>query len=449
VSSRELSQTTVEQPRFEKARGAPTPGLVVLFSGNAPMLARILAGRGGVELGRGKVGDVRLDDTCMSRKHARVTLGDGFWTIEDLGSRNGTALQGARVGGTVRVPAANVYVLRTGDTLFLLVPDADPYAPMDLEAQVVMGHALSAAWEAALRAAPGRILHVTGESGTGKELVARAFHAHGPNQSGPFVAVNAAAIPTGVAERLLFGARRGAFSGAHGDADGYFQEAHRGTLFLDEIGELELDVQAKLLRTLETGEVFPVGAAKPVRVDVCLCSATHADLRDRVAQSRFREDLYFRLGRPAVALPPLRARQEEIPFLVRHALREVDPNLMPHVSLIETCLLRAWPGNVRELLAECREAGRSALASSREVVVAADLGLQAGTSFARAEGSKEPDDAPVAVAPAPMPSRERIEAALQRCEGRVASAARELGLKRNQLRRWLAKHAVDPRRFTP
>ena len=143
----------------------------------------------------------------------------------------------------------------------------------------------------------------------------RAFHRFGPNRAGPFVAVNCAAIPEGVAERLLFGTQRGAFSGADRDAPGYIREAHGGTLFLDEVGELEASVQAKLLRVLETREILPLGASRPVKVNVGLCAATHHDLRGAVADGRFREGLFFRLGR-VVALPPRAERLEEVPFFV-------------------------------------------------------------------------------------------------------------------------------------
>lgn len=182
-----------------------------------------------------------------------------------------------------------------------------------------------------------------------------------------------------------------------------------------------------------------------MRVDVCLCTATREDLRDRVAAGRFRDDLYYRIGRPASTLPPLRDRREEIPLLVTRALADVAATLRPHVSLVEQCMLRRWAGNVRELLAEVRMAGRVALSANRTQVRGEGLAEQAGMALAT----------PAPAAPAsvtaedqtPMPSREEIEQALREHEGRVAAGARHLGLHRNRLRRWLAKHAVDPRRW--
>ena len=151
-------------------------------------------------------------------------------------------------------------------------------------------------------------------------------HATAPESNAPFVAVNCAAIPEGLAERLLFGARKGAYSGATADAEGYIQAANRGTLFLDEIAELDPLVQAKLLRVLETREVLPLGASRAKKVDIGICAASHRRLRDEVTAGRFREDLYFRIGRPEVQIPPLRERLDEIPWFVARELRRVDPS---------------------------------------------------------------------------------------------------------------------------
>ncbi len=158
------------------------------------------------------------------------------------------------------------------------------------------------------------------ESGAGKELIAHTFHQSGPTREGSFVSVNCAAIPAGIAERLLFGARKGAFSGIEKDCEGYFAAADTGTLFLDEVGDLELSVQGKVLCVLETGELLPLGANRPRRVQLRICTATHNDLRQRVQTGAFRADLYFRIGIPEVIVPPLRSRREEIPWLMTLAL---------------------------------------------------------------------------------------------------------------------------------
>ena len=281
---------------------------------------------------------------------------------------------------------------------------------------------------------------VLGESGAGKELAARAFHEarHGSAAAAPFVAVNCAAIPEGLAERLLFGARKGAYSGAASDAEGYIQAADRGTLFLDEIAELDPLVQAKLLRVLETREVLPLGASRPKRVEIGICAASHRRLRDEVAAGRFREDLYFRIGRPEVQIPPLRERLDEIPWFVARELRRVSPELSASVTFVERCALRPWPGNVRELQRELARAAHRALEAQAQVVEPEHLLDEAGMAV-RASSS----------APRPGLSRwseEEIRRALADHAGNVRATARALDVHRNQLRRWLDKHgpAVAP-----
>jgi transcriptional regulator with PAS, ATPase and Fis domain len=269
------------------------------------------------------------------------------------------------------------------------------------------------------------------------------------------VAVNCAAIPHALAERLLFGAKRGAYSGAEADADGYVQEADGGTLFLDEIAELDPQVQAKLLRVLESKELLPLGASKPRKVDFAFCSATNKDLRALVAAGTLREDLYFRVGLPAVALPALRNRPEEIPALIAQELAKLSPATTAHVSLVEQCLLRPWPGNVRELLTELRTAAQAALADGNRVA-ARHLSATAGSVFGSAMPDARPapqdgHDSPPSDGPRKrMPRvdvewRRRIEDALRANAGNIAATARALGLHRTQLRRLVERHglAVD------
>ncbi|MGM0574357.1 MAG: sigma 54-interacting transcriptional regulator [Myxococcota bacterium] len=195
---------------------------------------------------------------------------------------------------------------------------------------------------------------ITGESGTGKELVARALHHNGPRSSGPFVALNCGAIPPNLVESELFGHVRGAFTGAHRDRRGHFALADGGTLLLDEIGEIAPDVQIRLLRVLETGEVMPVGGTKRVPVDVRIVAATNRDLREEVAEGRFREDLYYRIQTVTLGLPPLRERPEDIPLLVEHFARQVveergGERARFGPAVMERLKGHAWPGNVREL----------------------------------------------------------------------------------------------------
>jgi transcriptional regulator with PAS, ATPase and Fis domain len=265
------------------------------------------------------------------------------------------------------------------------------------------------------------------------------------------VAVNCAAIPQTIAERLLFGARKGAYSGAEADAQGYLQAADGGTLFLDEVVELDLAVQAKLLRALETKEVLSLGASKPKLVDILICSASNKDLRGLVAAGKLREDLYFRIGRPEVALPPLRQRPEEIALLIQRELQQVAPELGLHLSLVEACLLRPWPGNIRELLVETRSAIQAALMQGSQRVEARHLSPSAGTAFGSGSTppppsleSREPSNKEAASRARPLESEERtrIEEALRQNGGNVAATARALGMHRTQLRRLLERHAI-------
>ncbi|HYQ15023.1 MAG TPA: sigma-54 dependent transcriptional regulator, partial [Polyangiaceae bacterium] len=193
---------------------------------------------------------------------------------------------------------------------------------------------------------------ITGESGVGKEVVARAIHDLSDRSGKPYVAFNCATVPRELFEGQLFGYRRGAFTGASNDHVGVIRAATGGTLFLDEIGELPLDIQPKLLRFLENGEVFPLGERRPLRVDVRVLAATHRNLSDLVRTGNFREDLYYRLQVVPIHVPPLRERREDIPLLARHFLREQARHGEPPVLAPDALALLSahhWPGNVREL----------------------------------------------------------------------------------------------------
>ncbi|MBI5695688.1 MAG: sigma-54-dependent Fis family transcriptional regulator [Nitrospirae bacterium] len=195
---------------------------------------------------------------------------------------------------------------------------------------------------------------ITGESGTGKELIARAIHAHSKRVGGPFVVVNSAAIPSELMESELFGHEKGAFTGAAGRKTGKFEQASGGTLFLDEIGDMDINLQAKLLRALQEKEFQRVGGTETIKADARIIAATHRDLDDAVKGGRFREDLYYRLNVVSINLPPLRERKEDIPVLAEHFLdktaleigsikKSISPKAMKR--LVE----HTWPGNVREL----------------------------------------------------------------------------------------------------
>ena len=194
---------------------------------------------------------------------------------------------------------------------------------------------------------------ITGESGTGKELVARALHDYGKRRSGPFVAINMAAIPRDLIESELFGHEKGAFTGANSRSSGRFEQAEGGTLFLDEIGDMPMEAQTRLLRVLQQGEYTTVGGRTPIKTDVRIIAATNKDLRILIQQGLFREDLFFRLNVVPLRLPPLRERIEDVPDLIRHFFAQVEREGLPAKQLDQGALERLkrhrWPGNVREL----------------------------------------------------------------------------------------------------
>src|SRR5579863_6211931 len=194
---------------------------------------------------------------------------------------------------------------------------------------------------------------ITGESGTGKELVARALHDFGKRRSGPFVAINMAAIPRELIESELFGHEKGAFTGATSRSMGRFEQAQGGTLFLDEIGDMPMEAQTRLLRVLQEGEFTAVGGRVPIRADVRIVAATHQDLQQLIRQGLFREDLFYRLNVAPIRLPPLRERTADLPALVRYFTAQAGREGLPAKQLDDQAMerLRAhrWPGNVREL----------------------------------------------------------------------------------------------------
>jgi DNA-binding NtrC family response regulator len=194
---------------------------------------------------------------------------------------------------------------------------------------------------------------IVGESGTGKELVARAVHQHGTRAERPFVPINCGALTETLLESELFGHVRGSFTGAVSDAKGVFQTAHTGTVFLDEVGEMSPALQVKLLRVLQDGEVRPVGTGRPMRVDVRILAATNVDVERAVADGRFRQDLFYRLGVVLINVPPLRERREDIPLLVERFLQAACAKIGKRVDMapaaVEALATYEWPGNVREL----------------------------------------------------------------------------------------------------
>ncbi len=284
---------------------------------------------------------------------------------------------------------------------------------------------------------------ITGESGTGKELIARAIHFESPRARAPFIPVNCVAIPGELAESMLFGHVKGAFTGATADRKGYFELAHGGTIFLDEIGDMPVSLQVKLLRVLEDGCVTPVGAAESIQVDVRVIAATNADLAARIAAGTFRQDLYFRLARYAVATPPLRERLEDVPLLVTHFLRLFAAEMglkAPPISEEALAVLQRYtfPGNVRELknIIERALIESGAGAIERKHLHLLPAAGTAATTPQRQVQAEFASSLPVNLAEA---EELLIQRALQAANGNIADAARMLGVHRTRIYRKLAQ----------
>ncbi len=285
---------------------------------------------------------------------------------------------------------------------------------------------------------------VLGESGTGKELVARAIHFDSARARGPFIPVNCVAIPSELAESMLFGHVKGSFTGATSDRKGYFELAHGGTLFLDEIGDMPASLQVKLLRVLEDGCVMPVGASQPRKVDVRIIAATNADLDARIAAGTFRQDLYFRLARYVVATPPLRQRPEDVPPLALHFLRLFAAEMglkAPAFSsrALEELQRHDYPGNVRELKNVIE---RALIESGGGPILPEHLGMPPhAAAVAPARAARADRKASAAALPLNLAEAEDllIQRALQETGGNIADAARMLGIHRTRIYRKLAQ----------
>ena len=290
------------------------------------------------------------------------------------------------------------------------------------------------------RVAPSRAsVLLLGESGTGKELVARALHGCSHRASGPFVAVNCGAIPESLIEAEFFGVRKGAYTGASQDREGYFQAAHGGTLFLDEIGNLPLPLQAKLLAALQNRQVTRVGANRPVDVNIRLISATNMPVYNMVYDNSFRQDLLYRINTIEITLPPLRERVEDIPLLADHFISYYSKKYNKDIRKASEPLLKRmtkyhWPGNIRELQHSIE---RAVIMSNHNVLQPEDLFLQK-------MGQPEKSEENVSLEHLNIEDVERIliRKALQKHNGHITRAAEELGLTRSSRYRRLEKYGL-------
>jgi len=294
--------------------------------------------------------------------------------------------------------------------------------------------------EARLAAQSEASLLIQGESGTGKELLARAIHRASPRRDKPFVAINCGAIPAELLESELFGHLKGAFTGAGRDHPGLFLSAEGGTVFLDEIGDMPVQLQVKLLRVLQEGEVRPVGATETRKVDVRILSATHRNLEEAVASGEFREDLYYRLNVVSLTLPPLRERREDIPLLAQHFLSILTEKYQRRIrgfapDALEMLAAADWPGNIRQLhnvLEQC-----VALCTTPTIPA---------TLVTRALRDKPAEIQPLAEARNAF-ERDYLINLLKLTRGHVSEVARLAGRNRTEVYRLLQRHGLTPALF--
>jgi DNA-binding NtrC family response regulator len=412
-------------------------------AGRALAMASALA-----TVGRHPTNDLVLPDPRVSGVHLELRRLDARVHVRDAGSTNGTWIGPHRVaeielapGGEVAVGTTVLRVDLDGDVIRARQSESDSFGEL-----VGVSPEMRELFATLERVAPKDLtVLLQGETGTGKEEVARALHARSPRAAGPFVVIDSTALPEALAESLLFGHEKGAFTGADQRRAGLFESAHKGTVFLDEVGELTAAAQAKFLRVLERHEVTRLGSAAPVKVDVRVVAATHRDLRHEVEAGRFREDLFFRLAQVRVLLPPLRDRPDDLAVLSRKLLSRLvaGASLSVEPDAIALLRTRAWPGNVRELR---NVLARAAAFATDGVIRRGDVAGE-GDGFRGTRDERAVLDLGGTFAAAKERALARFESAylsalMRRGRGNLTVAAREADLARHHLRDLLKKRRL-------
>jgi len=392
-----------------------------------------------VEIGSSQGSGLRLSHPTVSARHAKIHRHDGRLMLQDLGSTNGTFLSGLRVYEVelplgVHAHVGPFEVWADAPRLVALMPRSE------FEGMVSEDPSMRALFAQIEKVAACEApVAIFGETGTGKELVARALHRRSKRAPNAWVPINCAAIARELMESELFGHEKGAFTGAATTREGALSEANHGTLFLDEIGELPLELQPKLLRALELGEVKKVGAARPETVDVRFVCATHRSLPDEVRRNRFREDLYYRVAVATLFVPPLRQRRADVPLLWDHFLARLSPpGARPAVSdeAMEKLRTHGWPGNVRELRNVVQ---RALLSASGATLEADDIHFDPRLPVAGASDS--------VVDPKGLTleqiEREALAIVMRQLSGNRRAAARQLSIAKSTLLKKLADYQLE------
>ncbi|MGF1469250.1 MAG: sigma 54-interacting transcriptional regulator [Sandaracinaceae bacterium] len=409
-------------------------------------------------VGKARDNDLVLMDDTVSRAHCEIVRDRRGYLLRDLGSTNGTLLDGARIKEAWLKPGA---VITVGNVELKVRPNAERIELLPSEEERfgdVVGGALAMREIFGLLERLGptdATVLIGGETGTGKDVLARAIHASGPRADRPFIVVDCGAVVGSLIESELFGHERGAFTGATASRQGAFELADGGTLFLDEIGELPLDLQPKLLRALEQRAIRRVGGNHPTRVDIRVIAASKRNLKMEVERGKFREDLYFRLAVVPVELPPLRERREDIPLLAEHLLADLaradasgeTPRRLSRASL-DALMAHDWPGNVRELRNVLERAAYLSRASGHDEVRLSGLPVAGGTSPSGSSGA-DADLPPFVDGQSYRETRAEWEAVferryvrwlLDRHDGNVSAAARAADMDRKYLYKLARKH---------
>ncbi len=431
-------EDTAAYRRVVATAGLGSPHLILF--GSDLHATRSRAVERALTLGRADDNDLALPtDRSASRRHARVARRGDHLVVEDLGSRNGTFVDGQRV---TRADLRDGSLLRVGDTLARVAWLSESFAPATTEGPFVGGSSLAPLRRLASLLGPTTLpLLILGETGTGKEVFARLVHGQSARR-GPFIAVNCAALPVSLVESELFGYVRGAFTGASDARKGLFSAASGGTLFLDEVGDLPLAAQATLLRVLEDGMVRPVGSESARRVDVRVLSATNRDLRRAVSDQTFRADLLARLGSMEATMPPLRDRPADLPALMAYLRRRADqPPLTVAVDALEAMALYSWPQNLRELDNLLRQVALELPAAGGCI----ELPLLPPRIRAALDGARQPRSGRSLTAPNELHAA--IEHALALHHGNVRQASRSLGFARSHVYRLLKRWRIEPENF--
>jgi len=424
---------------------ARVPRLLVVWAMNRDAVGRGVTLTPGVPLTLGRLSDIGgavLDDASASREHATVTAGDGAAELRDLGSKNGTTVLSGRVRTARLAPGDLFQIGRTFFQLELADPDelgAEPFR--GIGDFVGIGGAARRTAEAIRRAGGhGRSVLLEGPTGAGKDVVAREIH-RASGRAGAYIAVNCATLERELAAAELFGHVRGAFTGAARTTGGLFGAADGGTLFLDEVGTLPLDIQPKLLRALQEGQVRRVGDDVETSVDVRVVAATNVSLSGLATVGEFRLDLRARLAATRIELASLAERREDIPVLVDAFLRRGNhAGVAPSPRLLWALVAARWPLNVRGLQHVVLAGGDEIVRDVLDLSPGVEAALRDEEAGAAPEPARE-------VASVARPEAEELTARLTAAKGNVREVARSYGVHRNQLYRWLAHHGIDPKAF--